>query len=70
MSEELFKSQLRRIAIMKAEPVLERLGSDYDENGVPYWEKRCYYCNGSGLLQTVEECFCVSGVCDCKNCAK
>jgi len=55
---------------MKAEPVLERLGSDYDENGVPYWEKRCYYCNGSGLLQTDEECFCVSGVCDCKNCAK
>jgi hypothetical protein len=102
VSEELSKSQLRRIAIMKAEPVVERLGSDYDANGVPYWGAKCstegctndataycildessacdahatgdyhrgicYYCKGSGLLQTDEECFCVSGVCDCKNC--
>ena len=24
---------------MKKDQVLERLGSDYDENGIPYWEK-------------------------------
>jgi hypothetical protein len=21
--------------------LLSRLGSDFDENGIPYWEKRC-----------------------------
>ena len=25
---------------MKIDQVLERLGSDYDENGIPYWEKK------------------------------
>ena len=24
---------------LKHDEVLERLGSDYDENGIPYWEK-------------------------------
>jgi hypothetical protein len=39
---ELSKSQMRRIAyqVMKEnEELLEKLGSDYDEQGVPYWEK-------------------------------
>jgi hypothetical protein len=24
---------------IKDDPVLDKLGSDYDENGIPYWEK-------------------------------
>lgn len=28
----------KKIALENAE-LLERLGSDYDENGIPYWEK-------------------------------
>ena len=76
---------------------------DYDENGIPYWEKTgtidpdytqpfnwdyednetgdafrvieqnkpkaaCYFCNGTGLLQSDEECLCFNGACTCKNC--
>ena len=25
---------------LKNDEVLERLGSDYDENGIPYWESK------------------------------
>jgi hypothetical protein len=24
---------------LKNDPILDKLGSDYDENGIPYWEK-------------------------------
>jgi hypothetical protein len=27
------------IHILKFDKVLDALGSDYDENGIPYWEK-------------------------------
>lgn len=27
------------IQMMGADKLLEKLGSDYDENGIPYWEK-------------------------------
>lgn len=30
---------IRSISIENKE-LLDRLGSDYDENGIPYWEKR------------------------------
>lgn len=32
------EAAINRISIDNAE-LLDRLGSDYDENGVPYWEK-------------------------------
>lgn len=34
---------------LKDDPVLEMLGSDYDEDGVPYWE------NEGGPVKDVEE---------------
>ena len=37
------------IAGLKDDPVLDMLGSDYDEDGVPYWE------NEGGPIKDVEE---------------
>lgn len=28
----------------------------------------CYFCSGTGLLQSDEECACVDGKCQCKEC--
>ena len=38
MSKEDISDFIRQAAVENKE-LLERLGSDYDENGVPYWEK-------------------------------
>lgn len=29
---------------------------------------KCYFCGGSGILSSDEECACVSGKCQCYNC--
>lgn len=37
---------------IKNDPVLDKLGSDYDENGVPYWDKhaeRLKYMEENGI---------------------
>jgi hypothetical protein len=34
-----FHEAMRMMASENAE-LLERLGSDYDDNGIPYWEKK------------------------------
>jgi hypothetical protein len=28
----------------------------------------CYWCQGTGLLQSDEECPCFTNTCECKNC--
>lgn len=38
MSKEEISDFIRHIAVENRE-LLERLASDYDENGIPYWEK-------------------------------
>lgn len=41
--ETMFRKIKLRLAIWRMmrdnKELLERLGSDYDENGIPYWEK-------------------------------
>ena len=42
MNEKQFDKEFSldfAINILKSDGVLSRLGSDYDENGIPYWEK-------------------------------
>jgi len=29
---------------------------------------KCYFCGGSGLLQSDEECMCVTNSCECRVC--
>lgn len=47
MNEKDFDREFDLTTMLKAwktdsytQDILSRLGSDYDENGVPYWEKR------------------------------
>jgi hypothetical protein len=38
MADEDFASYIKRY-VKENESILNKLGSDYDENGIPYWEK-------------------------------
>lgn len=33
-------------------------------------QKVCYMCNGTGILQSDEECACFTGKCECQYCEK
>ena len=38
MADEDFASYIKRY-VKENDKILEKLGSDYDEDGIPYWEK-------------------------------
>lgn len=54
--QEFYISELTKRVMLENAELLERLGSDYDENGIPYWEKmececgklKCPHCSEVG----------------------